>query len=93
MGVIPRTQLPLSMYLFSPGARELLAGSGSPFGLGKAGKQSSVDPVAIRQPTNLLSGFMQASAKAMALHQPPWVSMKTCPTSGSPVVVTSAVSH
>lgn len=79
MGVIPRTQLPLSMYLFSLGARELLAGSRSPLGLGKADKWSCVDPVAIPQPTNLLSGFTQASVKATALHQPPWISMKTCP--------------
>lgn len=38
MGDIPRAQLPLSMYFFSSGARELLAGSGSPLGLRKAGK-------------------------------------------------------
>ena len=75
MGVIPRAQLPLSMYFFSPGARELLAGSGSLLGLGKAGKMPlcwySSYPLAYKPAQWLHTSMSQSHGSAPTLQDFP----------------------
>lgn len=71
VGVIPKAQLPLSMYFFSPGARELLAGSGSLLGLGKAGKMLlcwySSHPLAYKPTQWLHTSISQSHGSAPTL--------------------------